>query len=384
MMKKMQLKRKSKELQAKQASVLSAYNEAETEFIRKVSSQLSEDGRKEFTQLLKKADIGWQDGISGLSLAEKAAAKSQVFVLNFPGDVTASQVKSLRQEVTAIIRSANATRGDEVLLVLNTGGGTVTGYGLAAAQLVRVKAAGLKLTICVEQVAASGGYMMACCADRLISSPFAVLGSIGVITQQPNVYDRLKKEGVEFLTVTAGKYKRTLTPFKKPTEEDFDKTKEDLEAIWTLFKDFVKEQRPKLDVSLVATGETWFGKDALERNLVDELKTTDDVLLEYLDEGRDIYSVKYSEPQTSPLGQLLPSATGGGGLRALAMAWLFGDQVVGRYVNDRATSAGGLAGLDEYERMMMLKNDDLQAGARVGNEHLLVDRTSESTFFMDK
>merc|ERR1712216_431705 len=137
--------------------------------------------------------------------------KKHVFVLNFFGDVRASQAEQLREEVTGLLRSAKKERGDEVVLLLNTGGGTVTGYGLAAAQLMRIKALGLKLHICVEQVAASGGYMMACCADKITASPFAVIGSIGVISEIPNVFKRLDREGVEFLTVTAGKYKRTLT-----------------------------------------------------------------------------------------------------------------------------------------------------------------------------
>jgi len=319
--------KKTEKLIAAQSEALKSYTSAEQAFIQAVSSELSEEKVKEFTKMLKKTEFGLMEGAEGLALAEKPEPKKHAFVLSFPGDVTASQVENLREEVTAVIRSANKTRGDEVVLVLNTGGGTVTGYGLAAAQLTRIKDAGLKLTICVEQVAASGGYMMACCADRLVASPFAVLGSIGVITQQPNVYERLNREGIEFLTVTAGKYKRTLTPFKKPTSEDFKKTEEDLTAIWDLFKGFVKDQRPKLDVNLVATGETWFGKDALERNLVDELKTTDDVLLEMLDEGSELYSVKYRDPKNSPLAQLLPSA-GSSDLRSLFARWLLGDQAV--------------------------------------------------------
>eukprot|EP00962_Isochrysis_galbana_P039003 scaffold13941_cov183-Isochrysis_galbana.AAC.1 len=153
----------------------------------------------------------------------------RLFTLSFFGDVTASQVSNLRQEVTAVLRRADPTAGDEVLLVLNTGGGTVTGYGLAAAQLSRLRAAGLRLTVAVEQVAASGGYMMACTADRIVASPFAVLGSIGVIAEQPNVYERLKREGIEFNTITAGKFKRTLTPTKKVEMADLKKEKEDIE-----------------------------------------------------------------------------------------------------------------------------------------------------------
>jgi len=152
--------------------------------------------------------------------------RRSLFVTRFPGDTTASQVNDLREEVTAIVQSAKP--GDEALLILQSGGGTVTGYGLAAAQLLRFRENGMRLTVAVEQVAASGGYMMCCVADKIIASPFAVLGSIGVISDIPNVYDRLKKEGIEFQTVTAGKYKRTITPTKKITAEDVKKPKQTL------------------------------------------------------------------------------------------------------------------------------------------------------------
>jgi serine protease SohB len=239
-----------------------------------------------------------------------------VFVVDFPGDVTASQVEGLREEVTAIVGWANATRGDRVLLVLNSGGGTVTGYGLAAAQLKRIKAAGLHLTVCVEQVAASGGYMMACTGDHICASPFAVLGSIGVITEIPNVYERLTKEGISFNTITAGKFKRTLTPTKKATKEDIDKTKQDIEQILVLFKNFVASNRPQLDIDNVATGETWFGPDALKNKLVDELVTADDKLLELRNVGCELLSVKYDDPRRrkGALGSLLPSGDSGSNL----------------------------------------------------------------------
>jgi len=163
---------------------------------------------------------------------------------------------------------------------------------------------------------------MTCVADKVIASPFAVLGSIGVISDLPNFYGRLKKEGIEFQTVTAGKYKRTLTPTKKVTQEDIDKQKEDLEDILTLFKGFVKQNRPSLDIDLVATGETWFGEDALEKGLCDEIKTVDDVLVEYVDEGYNVYQVRY-DPNDSPvsaLENLLPVGRGanGGGMANVA------------------------------------------------------------------
>lgn len=229
--------------------------------------------------------------------------KKSVFVMRFPGDVQASQVKELREETTAVIRSAKS--GDEALLVLESGGGTVTGYGLAAGQLMRFKEAGIKLTVCVEQVAASGGYMMCCVADRIVASPMAVLGSIGVISDMPNVYERLQREGIEFQTVTAGKYKRTLTPTKKPTKADFDKTKEDVEQILVLFKKFVHDNRPSLVIDEVATGETWFGMDALERGLCDEIKTADTVLADFVKDNYNVFEIQYSEPSVNQLSQLL-------------------------------------------------------------------------------
>jgi len=232
--------------------------------------------------------------------------KKSLFVMKFPGDVTASQLNELREEATAIIRSAKP--GDEVLVILQSGGGTVTGYGLAAGQLVRLKNKGLFLTIAVEQVAASGGYMMTCVADRIVASPFAVLGSIGVISEIPNAYERLKKEGIEFQTVTAGEFKRTLTPTKKITREDINKATDDVEAILTQFKEWVHTNRPQLDIPSVATGETWFGEAALEKGLCDEIRPVDDVLLQYVDLGYNVYEVAYSPPPEVPQGlsALLP------------------------------------------------------------------------------
>ncbi|KAL3803376.1 hypothetical protein HJC23_009340 [Cyclotella cryptica] len=228
------------------------------------------------------------------SVFNNASRRKNLFVTRFPGDVTASQLNELREEVTGILRAAQP--GDEALLILQSGGGTVTGYGLAAAQLQRFKEKGMKLTICVEQVAASGGYMMCCTADRIVASPFAVLGSIGVISEIPNAYERLKQEGIEFQTITAGKYKRTVTPTKKVTKEDLKKSEEDINNILKLFKAFVKSQRPQLDIDDVATGETWFGEMALEKGLCDELATADDVLLEFVDSGYDVYEVAYNPP----------------------------------------------------------------------------------------
>jgi signal peptide peptidase SppA len=318
----------------KLAKLAQKRSDAEAKYVTAVARALPAHKRERLLKLLAdpRMSPGWEgdrDPLAVPATRMDRRDKPHVFVLQFFGDVRASQASNLREEVTAVLRSAKKTRGDEVVLVLNTGGGTVTGYGLAAAQLTRLKDAGIKLTICVEQVAASGGYMMACTADRLVASPFAVLGSIGVISEIPNVYERLKKEGVEFQTVTAGKFKRTLTPTKKIEKADVEKSKADIEDVLTLFKTFVKTQRPKLVIDDVATGETWFGADALKRDLCDELKTTDDVLLELLATGSEIFSVKYRPPQSGPAALLagagddarssIGGGNGWGALRAAAL-----------------------------------------------------------------
>lgn len=201
-----------------------------------------------------------------------------LFVLDFNGSIDAKEVASLREEVTAIL--AIAVEGDEVLLRLESGGGMVHGYGLASSQLDRLKAAGLTLTIAVDKVAASGGYMMACIADKIVSAPFAIVGSIGVVAQLPNFNKLLKKHDIEFEQLTAGEYKRTLTMFGENSDKAREKFQHELEETHGLFKDFIREHRPALDLDSVATGEHWFGTQAKELGLVDEIRTSDDLVVE--------------------------------------------------------------------------------------------------------
>ena len=218
-------------------------------------------------------------------LKEKGKSKQKekrVFVLDFDGDIKASAVKHLREEISAIISTAN--KGDEVVLRLESGGGMVHGYGLAAAQLVRLKEAGLTLTVCVDKIAASGGYMMACVADKILAAPFAVVGSIGVVSQMPNFNKWLKKHDIDYEMFTAGEYKRTVTMFGENDEEDRAKYKEELEQTHELFKHFVTTYRPQLDLSKVANGDHWYGEDALKLNLVDELSTSDAYLLKQMED----------------------------------------------------------------------------------------------------
>jgi serine protease SohB len=209
--------------------------------------------------------------------AGKDEHRRRVFVLDFKGDIKATAVSHLREEISAI--ADVATSRDEVVLRLENPGGAVHEHGLAASQLQRIKARGIPLTVIVDKVAASGGYLMACIADRIIAAPFAVIGSIGVLAQLPNFNRALKSRGVEFEQVTAGRYKRTVTMFGQNTDEGRAKLKEELEEVHVLFKALVAEYRPSLDVDAVATGEHWYGTRALELGLIDELGTSDDYLL---------------------------------------------------------------------------------------------------------
>lgn len=213
-----------------------------------------------------------------------------MFLLRFDGDVRASAVSHLREEVSAILGAAE--QGDEVMLCLESGGGMVHSYGLAASQLTRIRTAGLKLTVCIDKVAASGGYMMACVADHVRAAPFAIIGSIGVVMQLPNFNRLLRANNIDFEMVTAGKYKRTLTLFGENSEEGREKARESLEETHVLFKDFILKFRPQVNLDEVATGEHWFGTQALELALVDELGTSDDFLLNAAEE-RDIFEITF-------------------------------------------------------------------------------------------
>lgn len=214
----------------------------------------------------------------------------RIFVVDFHGDLKASAVTCLREEVTAILMTA--TPQDEVMLRLESSGGVVHGYGLAAAQLQRLTARGIPLTVAVDKVAASGGYMMACIANRLIAAPFAIVGSIGVIAQIPNFNRLLKRNNIEYEQMTAGAYKRTLTVFGENTDTGRRKLQEELEDTHRLFKDLIHQYRAAVDIERVATGEHWYGAQAVELKLVDELQTSDDYLLAAADEAQ-IYHVAY-------------------------------------------------------------------------------------------
>ena len=229
------------------------------------------------------------------SATEDSDHRKRIFVIDFKGDIRATGVASLREEISAVV--STATDSDEVVLRLENPGGAVHEHGLAASQLLRIRDRGVPLTVIVDKVAASGGYLMACIADRIVAARFAVIGSIGVIAQLPNFNRALETRGVDFEQVTAGKYKRTVTMFGKNTDEDRAKLKEELEDVHALFKELVGERRPNLDIERVSTGEHWYGTHALELGLIDEIGTSDDYLMSAADEA-DIYTVRFKGKQT--------------------------------------------------------------------------------------
>lgn len=243
-------------------------------------------GRKQFRSAhrqQKKAEKQRRDG------------RPRVFVLEFHGDLRATRVDNLREEITALLTLADPKR-DQVVVRLESAGGLVHGYGLAASQLARIRDREIPLTVAVDKVAASGGYLMAAVAQHIQAAPFAVVGSIGVVAQIPNLHRLLKKHDVDMELHTAGQYKRTLTVFGENTDEGRQKFRQDLEDIHALFKGYVQRYRPQLDLNRVATGEHWFGERALELSLVDSLRTSDDLLME-LAKDADLYQITYRRKQ---------------------------------------------------------------------------------------
>jgi len=276
---------------------------------------------RDMARVLKRASLSRKDFMKALKRDRKSrkrrdkdaeGERRRIFVIDFHGDIKATEVASLREMVTGILMEAG--EGDEMLVRLESAGGVVTEHGLAASQLARVRQRKVTLTVAVDKVAASGGYLMACVAERIIAAPFAVVGSIGVVAQLPNFHRLLERGGVDFELHTAGEYKRTLTLFGENSESGREKLREQLEDTHALFKDFIHAYRPDVDLGCVATGEYWHGARALDLGLVDELKTSDDYLMEASVDA-DIYQVTYSV-RKRPLERLLSSVQDGV-LRAL-------------------------------------------------------------------
>ena len=257
--------------------------------------------RRAFKQALKEFKAKKKQGEKVI----QHTVKKRVFVMRFHGDPRALAVSALREEITAALMLA--TERDEVVVLLESPGGLVHSYGLAASQLQRIKDRGVPLTVCVDKVAASGGYMMACVADQIIAAPFAVVGSIGVVGQLPNFNRVLKNHDIDFELITAGEYKRTLTMFGENTDKGRAKFRDDIEETHALFKAFVRDHRGAVDIDKVSTGEHWYGVQALALKLVDAIRTSDDYLKEAANKA-DLYELTYLRKKGLRDRLLTPSA----------------------------------------------------------------------------
>ncbi|MCD6040213.1 MAG: sohB [Gammaproteobacteria bacterium] len=242
--------------------------------------------KKAFKKYLKELKATEKDKAA----TPEATPQKNIFIIHFHGDIKASAVAALREEVTAILEVAKTN--DEVVVCLESSGGLVNAYGLAAAQLSRFRQYQIPLTVIVDKVAASGGYLMACVANKILAAPFAIIGSIGVIAQLPNFNRWLKEKNIDFEQVTAGNYKRTLTLFGENTQEGREKLRQEIEEIHQLFKNQIHQYRQQLDIQKTSTGEIWLGKQALELQLVDGLTTSDDYLLSLYNRA-NLFEVRY-------------------------------------------------------------------------------------------
>jgi serine protease SohB len=253
--------------------------------------RLAVQGKDQFKQTFKERKKEAKE------LAKKGSQRKRVYVIDFKGDIRATATTSLREEVSAVL--AVASEDDQVLVRLENSGGTVHEHGLAASQLLRIREKNIPLIISVDKVAASGGYLMACVATRIIAAPFAIVGSIGVIAQLPNFSRFLEDKGVDFEQITAGRYKRTVTMFGKNTDEDRGKLKEEIEDVHELFKMQILGHRPQIDIERIATGEHWYGTRALELGLIDEIRTSDDFLGQAATDS-DLYGLTFKRKKSLP------------------------------------------------------------------------------------
>jgi serine protease SohB len=213
----------------------------------------------------------------------------RVYVLSFKGDMRASAVKRLGAEIDAVLIAARPAT-DEAVIRIESPGGTVTGYGLAAAEILRLRERKIKVTASVDQVAASGGYMMACAADRIVAAPFAVVGSIGVVAPAPNLHRLLKKNDIDYEEMTAGEFKRTVSVLGEITPAGREHFREKLDTTHDAFKAHVAACRPNLDIARVANGDYWLAREAMALGLVDEILTGDELLFRARD-GARLYEV---------------------------------------------------------------------------------------------
>lgn len=272
--------------------------------IKNLNQQFAEDNEMIMQEILPKKEF--KKFLKEQKSADKKrheADMKNIYVLTFHGDLHATAVGALSEEITAVLNAAKPK--DEVFVRLESGGGVVHGYGLGAAQLMRIRNRNIPLIIAIDKLAASGGYLMACTASKILAAPFAIIGSIGVIIQLPNFNKVLKDKDIDFEMHTAGKYKRTITMFGENTDEGREKLQEEIDVIHGQFKSLIKQHRPQVDLEKAANGEHWLAQEAMNMQLVDELKTSDEYLLSQ-SHAANIFEISYEERK--PLLQRLTAS----------------------------------------------------------------------------
>lgn len=286
---KAKLNAKTEQIQAK--SLLDEYNQRYLSLLKSIRSKKVFQAEE---QLLRKAK---KDRLKKVDISQQ----QRLYVLDFEGDIKASATEALAQSITTLL--AVAGKNDVILVRLTSTGGMVPHYGLAAAQLARVKAAGIKLMVSVDKFAASGGYLMAVVADEILAAPFAIIGSVGVVVQLPNIHRWLKEKGIDVEQHTAGIYKRTLTVIGENTEEGRQKMKEELALTHEQFQRFIHQYRPQVDLEKVATGEVWLAEQAMQLGLVDRLITSQDFIAGAIQNQQftDVIAITFKMPKAKGL-----------------------------------------------------------------------------------
>ena len=170
-------------------------------------------------------------------------------------------------------------------LVINSPGGSPTQSSLIAKRIIDLaKEKNKKVLAFVEDVAASGGYWLACAADEIYIDQNSVIGSIGVISPGFGFVDLLKKVGIERRVYTSGKSKSFLDPFKEEKQEDIDRLKNIQEQIHDNFINYVKDRRgSKLDQNKlddIFSGLFWVGNKAIDLGLADGIGAIKPILEE--------------------------------------------------------------------------------------------------------
>ena len=237
--------------------------------------------------------------------------KSNLYYLEFEGDIQASEAAKLKQEILVCLQVAKPT--DVFLILVESSGGSVSNYGDLYSVMEMIKKRGHTLWVAIDRVAASGGYLISLPADKIFATPFALIGSIGVLSEVPNFGGLLDKYGVKMEEYTAGERKMNISMFRENGEEQKEHHRKKLGKIHELFKAQLVKYRGGLiekkgvDIGELMEGDFWMGENAFELGLVDELKSSVEILLDEKDHFNILKVNYHNEPKMAGImGMLKP------------------------------------------------------------------------------